>query len=61
MKEHRAPPGGRSSDMFVRRVTGEISPAQYVRSIDDRLAARRKSEEQAPRRDKKAERTRRAA
>jgi hypothetical protein len=34
-----------TSNLLVKRVRGEITTAQYVRSIDERVAARRKAQE----------------
>jgi hypothetical protein len=36
-----------ASDTFLQRVKGEITPAQYVRSLDRRVSERNKAEQRA--------------
>lgn len=40
---------GSASDPFVRRVNGEITTREYLKSISDRVSQRRKSEEKRDR------------
>jgi hypothetical protein len=37
--------GQRHSDLFLQRVSKQITPAQYVRGLDARVSDRRKDEE----------------
>jgi hypothetical protein len=48
MKKSGSPARARSSTtgVFVQRVTGKITPKQYVRAIDQRVSDRREDERQ---------------
>jgi hypothetical protein len=37
--------GSHSSDLFLQRVSKQITPDQYVRALDARVSDRRKDEE----------------
>jgi hypothetical protein len=52
-KVHRIKERGSSSGPLVQRINGEISNDQYVKSIDDRVRERRRSDEREINRAKK--------
>jgi hypothetical protein len=53
-KVHRIRESGSASGPLVRRINGEISNDQYVKSIDDRVRARRASDAREISRAKKS-------